>query len=171
MIEDSIRKKEMRYGRTDWGMEVKNQVEIKINGRKYYLKGAAEESFLRNVADYIDKKYEEVKGAESYQRMDTEMKKLMLHLNIAGDYYRQKETAEKLLKKEKEYSNDIFELKQALIEKQEEAKKLQQEQAVLKTELEEQKEKQKEQKKQTEQIVKQLEEERKKVNSSEMKIA
>ncbi len=123
MIEDSIRKKEMRYGRTDWGMEVKNQVEIKINGRKYYLKGAAEESFLRNVADYIDKKYEEVKGAESYQRMDTEMKKLMLHLNIAGDYYRQKETAEKLLKKEKEYSNDIFELKQALIEKQEEAKK------------------------------------------------
>lgn len=116
-------------------MEEKNQVEIKVNGRKYYLKGAVEKDFLQSVAAYIDKKYEEVQEVENYQRMDSEMKKVLLHLNIAGDYYRQKEAVEALQKKEEQYNQDIYDLKQALIAAQEERDMLQKEHAGLHTEL------------------------------------
>ena len=93
-------------------MKTYNDVEVMINGKSYTLCGYESDDYMQMVATYLNEKYEEVRTSKSYNKIDQEMKGVMMQLNIADDYLK---TREKLLELEKEIekkSTRIFELKQ-----------------------------------------------------------
>ena len=93
-------------------MRTYNDVEVMINGKSYTLCGYESNDYMQMVATYLNDKYEEVRTSKSYNKMDQEMKGVMMQLNIADDYLK---TREKLLELEEELekkNTSIFELKQ-----------------------------------------------------------
>lgn len=79
-------------------MADKTDTEITIAGRKYTLSGVASEEYLKQVADYLNRKIHEMSDDMSYWKLNGEMKTLMLQLNLADDYFKEKERADEAQK-------------------------------------------------------------------------
>lgn len=79
-------------------MADKTDTEITIAGRKYTLSGIASEEYLKQVADYLNRKIHEMSDDMSYWKLNGEMKTLMLQLNLADDYFKEKERADEAQK-------------------------------------------------------------------------
>lgn len=75
-------------------MADKTDTEITIAGRKYTLSGVASEKYLKQVADYLNQKIRDMSGDMSYWKLNNEMKTLMLQLNLADDYFTEKQRAD-----------------------------------------------------------------------------
>lgn len=80
-------------------MADKTDTEITIAGRKYTLSGVASEDYLKQVADYLNRKIHEMSDDMSYWKLNGEMKTLMLQLNLADDYFKEKQRADDAQKK------------------------------------------------------------------------
>lgn len=96
-------------------MKKMNDIEVVINNKKYTLSGYESESYLKSVASYINGKHEEFKLKEGFSRLDTEMKNVLLELNIADDYFKAKNHVEDLTKDNKKKSDELFDIKHELI--------------------------------------------------------
>lgn len=75
-------------------MADKTDTEITIAGRKYTLSGVASEEYLKQVADYLNRKIRDMSKDMSYWKLNGEMKTLMLQLNLADDYFKEKQRAD-----------------------------------------------------------------------------
>lgn len=79
-------------------MADKTDTEITIAGRKYTLSGVASEEYLKQVADYLNRKIRDMSADMSYWKLNSEMKTLMLQLNLADDYFKEKQRADEAQK-------------------------------------------------------------------------
>lgn len=79
-------------------MADKTDTEITIAGRKYMLSGVASEEYLKQVADYLNRKIRDMSADMSYWKLNSEMKTLMLQLNLADDYFKEKQRADEAQK-------------------------------------------------------------------------
>ena len=89
-------------------MSSKNKTEVLIDGKIYTLSGYESEEYLQRVATYINGKISEIKGAESYSRLSSELQGIMLNLNAADSL------EEQLSEKDRE----LYEIKHELISAQ-----------------------------------------------------
>ena len=99
-------------------MSVKTSADVLIDGKVYTLSGYESEDYLQKVASYINGKIGEFEAIEQVKRFPLEMKHTLLELNIADDYYKAKERAEKLEEDIREKDKEIYDLKHELISAQ-----------------------------------------------------
>ena len=71
-------------------MASKNTTQVLIDGKIYTMSGYESEEYLQRVAAWLNNKLAEIKGAEGYARMSLEMRCLLLNLNTADDYFKNK---------------------------------------------------------------------------------
>ncbi|MCI8485196.1 MAG: cell division protein ZapA [Lachnospiraceae bacterium] len=96
-------------------MSAKTSADVLIGGKIYTLSGYESEDYLQKVANYINNKINEFDEMEQFRRFPGEMKATLVQLNIADDYFKAKEQAEKLEQDVREKEKEIYELKHELI--------------------------------------------------------
>lgn len=125
-------------------MSAKKSAEVLIDGRVYNLSGYEEEGYLQKVASYINSKLAEFKDFDEYKHLSQDLRNVLLEINIADDYFKAKDLAEKYESDITEKDKNIYDLKHELIGNKLEIENLQKKVASLendKTELLKNKEK------------------------------
>ncbi len=79
-------------------MALKNRVQVVIEGRICTLMGSEPEEYIKKVAEYIDKKSEEIRSSDSSRALSPSMVSVLTSLNIADDYFKGKESIDALQK-------------------------------------------------------------------------
>ena len=77
-------------------MASKTNAEVIIDGKVYTLSGYESQEYLQKVASYISDKVAEFKTFDEYKRIPSDMRSTLLALNIADDYFKAKNQADKL---------------------------------------------------------------------------
>ena len=96
-------------------MSLKTSADVLIGGKIYTISGYESEEYLQKVASYINSKISEIEELEQFRRLQADMKSTLLELNIADDYFKAKEQAEKLEQAVREKEREIYELQHDLI--------------------------------------------------------
>lgn len=99
-------------------MSAKTSADVLIGGRIYTLSGYESEAYLQKVATYINNKMNELDEMEQFRRFPMDMKSTLLELNIADDYFKAKDQAEKLEQDIEMKEKEIYDLKHELISAQ-----------------------------------------------------
>ena len=99
-------------------MSSKTNTDVIIAGKVYTLSGYESEAYLQKVAAYINNKLGEFDELTDYRRFSADMKATLLELNIADDYFKAKNQAEKLEEDLEARNKEIFDLKHELISAQ-----------------------------------------------------
>ena len=99
-------------------MAEKTTAEVIIGGKVYTLSGYEGEEYLQRVANYINSKMNELDAVEAFRRFSVDMKSVLVHLNIADDYFKAKTVLEKLEKEVELKDKEIYDLKHDLISNQ-----------------------------------------------------
>lgn len=96
-------------------MSAKNDTEVIIGGKVFTISGYESEEYLQKVASYINNKYIEYQKIDSFHRLPIETQNVLLHLNIADDYFKAKNQIEVLEQEVKDKENELYDLKHELI--------------------------------------------------------
>ena len=99
-------------------MSSKTNTDVIIAGKVYTLSGYESEAYLQKVAAYINNKLGEFDDLADYRRFSPDMKATLLELNIADDYFKARNQAEKLEEDLEARSKEIYDLKHELISAQ-----------------------------------------------------
>ncbi len=102
----------------------RNDTEVIIGGKRYKLMGFESEEYLQKVAAFINNKIIELKSMESYKGMDSDMRSILLQINLADEYFKVRRRYEDSETDSDEKSSEIYQLKHdimALKEKLEKA--------------------------------------------------
>ena len=84
----------------------------------YTLSGYEGEEYLQKVGAYINSKINEFDAIEEYRHLPLNMKATLIQLNIADDYFKAKDKAEKLARDIELKEKEIYDLKHELISNQ-----------------------------------------------------
>lgn len=96
-------------------MNKRTDIEVIINNKRYVLCGYESEEYLQKVASYINSKIAEFKQQDFYRTLDSEMRNVLLQLNIADDYFKLKKQMKQTESDSDSKSGEIFDLKHEII--------------------------------------------------------
>lgn len=99
-------------------MKTMNDIDVVINNKKYTLSGYESDSYLQMVAAYINDKTEEFKQKDFFNRLDQDMKNILLELNIADDFFKAKNQVKTLEAELDKKNSELFDMKHDLISMQ-----------------------------------------------------
>ena len=99
-------------------MSAKTNAEVVIDGKVYTLSGYEGEEYLKKVGAYINSKINEFDAIDEYRHLPLNMKATLIQLNIADDYFKAKDKAEKLEHDMELKEKEIYDLKHELISNQ-----------------------------------------------------
>ena len=99
-------------------MSSKTSADVIIGGKVYTLSGYESEAYLQKVALYLNNKMNELEVLEDYRRLSADMRATLLELNVADDYFKMKEQAEKLEEDLDARNKEIYDLKHELVSAQ-----------------------------------------------------
>lgn len=99
-------------------MKTMNDIDVVINNKKYTLSGYESDSYLQMVATYINDKNEEFKQKDFFNRLDQDMKNILLELNIADDFFKAKNQVKTLEAELEKKNSELFDMKHDLISMQ-----------------------------------------------------
>ena len=122
-------------------MRKKNDIEVLIVGTRYTLCGYESSEYMLRIASYINEKLEEITKNTDPRLMDNETRNVLLHINIADDYFKELARNEALSDEKSETDKALFELKHEIVKVNEQTEKLARQNKQLKQELEEEKKK------------------------------
>lgn len=77
-------------------MAEKNHVQVMIEGKLMTLVGTDSPEYMKSVAEYIDNKNKELRSGESGKRMNVAMASILTSINVADDFFKEKERRESL---------------------------------------------------------------------------
>lgn len=96
-------------------MNKRTDIEVIINNKRYTLGGYESEEYLQKVATYINNKYAELKKQEVYRNLDSDMRNVLLQINLADDYFKLKKQVQITEEDNDSKSSEIFNLKHEII--------------------------------------------------------
>ena len=96
-------------------MGVKSDIPVVIGGKVYTLSGYEGESYLQKIALYINHKMAELAHTANYRKLNSDMQKILLELNMADDYYKAKDQIDILERDMEEKDHIEYDLKHDLI--------------------------------------------------------
>ena len=99
-------------------MSQKNYAEVLIDGVVYTLGGTEDEAYLRRVAAYLNEKIGTIKKQRGFSRQNADYQNLMIHLNIADDYFKEQERADMLSGQKALLEKEAYSLKHELVSTQ-----------------------------------------------------
>ncbi len=109
----------MRYtdGSGVWAVmfNKKNDTEVIINNKRYTLSGFESEEYLQKIATFINGKINDLKQQDAYKTMDSEMKAVLLEINLADEYFKLKRQYDESEDDSDSKSNEIYSLKHEIM--------------------------------------------------------
>lgn len=99
-------------------MAAKTDIQVLLGGKIYTLSGYESEDYLQKIASYVNGKIAELNNMPNYKRMNADMQKTLLELNMADDYYKAKQQIEILEADLEEKDRIEYDLKHELINTQ-----------------------------------------------------
>lgn len=96
-------------------MATKNSVQVLIGGKVYTLGGYESDEYLQKVAGYLDQRIAEVTQNELYRSSSYDMKRVLVELNIADDYFKAKKQAELLEEEISGKDKELYDIKHEMI--------------------------------------------------------
>ncbi len=117
-------------------MRDKNDVEVLIDEKKYHICGFESAEYLQKIAAYINRKIMAFKKKDYYAGLDRDMKNVMLSINLADDYYKEKKKADEYKKEGEAKDQSVLDMKHELMDLQASLKKKNAENERLKMSLE-----------------------------------
>ena len=82
-------------------MNKKIDVEVVIGGKPYTLSGYESSDYLQRIAMHINGKIAEFRAQEGYARLETELKNVLLAINLSDDYQK----AQNTIREQSQYIN------------------------------------------------------------------
>ena len=95
-------------------MAEKVNTEVWIGGKSYKLSGY-DKDYLQMVAAYLNQKIEDCNATGGFNRLSFETQNILLQLNVADDYFKAKEIADRLEVEVKAKDKEIYDIKHELI--------------------------------------------------------
>lgn len=117
-------------------MKDKNDVEVLIDGRKYRICGFESAEYLQQIASYINRKFIEFRKKEYYARLDLDLRNVLLAINLADDYYKEKKKADEYRTENEAKDKMVLDMKHEMIDLQTTIKKQNAEKKKLEASLE-----------------------------------
>lgn len=111
-------------------MAMKNAVEVVVDGRVYKISGYESQEYLHQIAVYINEKMTECHSTENYRKQSGDQRQLMLSMNLADDYFKAKNQAEKLTAELEKKERELYSVRHDLIEARLEIENLKKEKKV-----------------------------------------
>ena len=93
----------------------KNDTEVIINNKRYTLSGFESEEYLQKIASFINSKINDLKQQDAYKTMDSEMKAVLLEINLADEYFKLKRQYDESEDDSDSKSNEIYSLKHEIM--------------------------------------------------------
>ena len=110
----------------------KNVTEVVIAGKIISISGEEDAGYMTEVAAFINDKLMELQKTENYGRLSAEHKQILLGMNLADEYFREKKKNQ-ILESELELKDiELYSLKHELINLQLDLEKLQKEKSKVK---------------------------------------
>lgn len=97
-------------------MAMKNAVEVVVDGRVYKISGYESQEYLHQIAVYINDKMTQCQNLDSYRKQSSDQRQLMLCMNLADDYFKAKDQAEKLTAELEKKERELYSVRHDLIE-------------------------------------------------------
>ncbi|HEX3022585.1 MAG TPA: cell division protein ZapA [Lachnospiraceae bacterium] len=118
-------------------MNTRNDVEVIINNKRYTLSGYESGEYLQKIASYINSKHTEFKQKESYNKLEPDMRNILMQINLADDYFKAVKQVDELHEDADIKGNEIFDMKHEVISAQTKLEALQKEYSKLQLEYNE----------------------------------
>ena len=118
-------------------MSTKNSTKVLIGGKIYTLGGYESEEYLQKVAAYLNNKLTDLGAVNGFNRMHSDIRGIMLALNVADDYFKARSQAELFEEDSVSKDKEVYDVKNDLIASQIQLEKLKEEYELLKAEKEE----------------------------------
>lgn len=99
-------------------MSSKTDIQVVIGGKVYTMSGYESEEYLQKIALYINNKMSELNEMPNYRRLNSDMQKIVLELNMADDYYKAKNQIDLMEQDIEEKDKIEYDLKHELISSQ-----------------------------------------------------
>ena len=99
-------------------MKKENQTEVLIDGKVYAISGEEKTDYIQKVAQFVNEKLQEVRTIPGYKRMEEEYRELLLNLNIADAYFKEKEAFERLSEEMEEKERELYAVKHDIVSTQ-----------------------------------------------------
>ncbi|MEA4815657.1 MAG: cell division protein ZapA [Lachnospiraceae bacterium] len=91
-------------------MAFKNKVQVLIGGKTMTLMGTESEEYLKNVAEYINQKFDEIKDLDSSKALSPAVVSVLTSINVADEYFKEKEKKEALALENESMKLKVFDL-------------------------------------------------------------
>ena len=100
-------------------MAGKNSVEVVINGKIYQLAGSESESYMHEVASYLNQKILDFqKETMGYNKLDDSIKALLLEVNICDDLFKERKRSRDIQQARDDAERESYAAKHALVNMQ-----------------------------------------------------
>ena len=96
-------------------MAQKTEAQVTIGGKTYTLSGYESEEYILKVAEYLNGKIDALTQDSEYAKIPTDMRQLLLNLNIVDDYFEMKARNEELTALIDKKENDLYDIKHDLV--------------------------------------------------------
>ena len=96
----------------------KKRVSVVIDGKVYLLSGSESEAHMQRVASYVDSRLREIRVQNSYGKLSSEYKNVLLSLNIADELFLLKDELEVIRQEHAENEKELYQLKQEIVDKE-----------------------------------------------------
>lgn len=81
-------------------MSPKNNTKVLIGGNVYTLSGNESEEYIQRIALYLNKKMDSLKESNNGQLMNTRLLNVLLAINIADDFFKERDQNESYMQKD-----------------------------------------------------------------------
>ena len=100
-------------------MAGKNSVEVVINGKIYQLAGSESESYMHEVAIYLNQKILDFqKETVGYNKLDDSIKALLLEVNICDDLFKERKRSRDIQQARDDAERESYTAKHDLVNMQ-----------------------------------------------------
>lgn len=97
----------------------KNIAEVVIDGRIYHLSGGESESYMHEIAAYLNQKILDIKKeVANYNKLDDSMKAILLEINICDDMFRQRTDNRRAAKELEDSEREAYSARHDLVNMQ-----------------------------------------------------
>lgn len=96
-------------------MEKQTYTKVVIDGKVYNLAGQEEEAYLQRLAAYVNHTIAVLKEQGGLQKQTTEIRNLMIFLQMADDYLKEKDGGEEKQRRLDELETQTYDLKHSLV--------------------------------------------------------
>ncbi len=99
-------------------MTQKNEVQVVVGGKVLTMSGTEDEMQIQKVASCVNRMIKKLEGTDVYHGLPTDLKPILIELNIADELIRAQEKVKRLESDLQLRENELSELKQTLVDTQ-----------------------------------------------------